>query len=73
MSCEALANLSHEDRVFFPSEKFAAQANGKALNADSDLTQPVPAPVVSGPEPVAAPVKARVLSASENLETEPAA
>jgi hypothetical protein len=50
-----------------------AQANGKALNADSDLTQPVPAPVVSGPEPVAAPVKARVLSASENLETEPAA
>ena len=30
MSGEALANLSHEDRVFFPSEKFAAQANGKA-------------------------------------------
>ena len=30
MSGEALANLSHEDRVFFPSEEFAAQANGKA-------------------------------------------
>jgi len=30
MSGEALENLSHEDRVFFPSEKFAAQANGKA-------------------------------------------
>ena len=30
MSGEALENLSHEDRVFPPSEKFAAQANGKA-------------------------------------------
>ena len=30
MSGEALENLSHEDRVFLPSEKFAAQANGKA-------------------------------------------
>ena len=30
MSGEALENLSHEDRVFSPSEKFAAQANGKA-------------------------------------------
>ena len=30
MSGETLENLSHEDRVFFPSEKFVAQANGKA-------------------------------------------
>ena len=30
MSGEALENLSHEDRVFLPSDKFAAQANGKA-------------------------------------------
>ena len=30
MSGEALENLSHEDRVFFPSEKFAANANAKA-------------------------------------------
>jgi acetyl-CoA synthetase len=29
MSGEALENLSHEDRVFPPSEKFVAQANGK--------------------------------------------
>jgi len=51
-----------------------AQANGKALAPDSDLSQPVPAPVVTGPETVPAPVKARVLSSSEQtLETEPAA
>jgi acetyl-CoA synthetase len=30
MSGEALENLSHEDRVFLPSESFASQANGKA-------------------------------------------
>ena len=30
MSGEALENLSHEDRVFPPSAKFAAQAKGKA-------------------------------------------
>jgi len=30
MSGEALENLSHEDRVFLPSEEFAAKANGKA-------------------------------------------
>jgi hypothetical protein len=49
-----------------------AQANGKALAPDSDLSQPAPVTVVSGPEP--APVKARVLSSSENqLEAAPAA
>ena len=29
MSGEALENLSQEDRVFLPSENFAAKANGK--------------------------------------------
>ena len=51
-----------------------AQANGKALSPDSDLSQPAQPPTVveAAPEPV--PVKARVLSSSEeSLETAPAA
>ena len=48
-----------------------AQANGKALSPDSDMTAPVVE--AAAPVPAAEPVRARVLSTSETLETEPAA
>ena len=48
-----------------------AQANGKALAPDSDLTQPTV--VASEPAAEPEPVRARVLSSSETLETEAAA
>ena len=48
-----------------------AQANGKALSPDSDMTAPVVE--AAAPVPAAEPVQARVLSTSETLETEPAA